>query len=112
MFEFLFKAIKANTFSRAKARPRFRPALEALEGRWAPAALTVNNVADNTTSDSALTLREAIQVVNGTLGRALAVGEQAQVTGTLGTNDTIQFNLPAGPQTITLTGGALNITRA
>ena len=37
-------------------------------------------------------------------------GEQAQVYGTMGTSDTIQFNLPAGPQTITLTGGALSIT--
>src|SRR5262249_49884300 len=37
--------------------------------------------------------------------------ERAQISGTLGSNDTIQFSLPSGPQTITLTGGALNLTR-
>jgi predicted outer membrane repeat protein len=95
-----------------KRAPRFRPTLEALEGRWAPAILTVNSLADNTTADSALTLREAVNVVDGTLGRALTTGEKAQVTGTLGSNDTIQFQLPVGPQTITLTGGALSITKA
>ena len=49
----------------------------------------------------------AIQVVDGTLGRALSVSESAQVSGTLGQNDSIQFNLPSGSQTISLTGGAL-----
>jgi hypothetical protein len=73
--------------------------------------LTVNSVADNTIADSFLTLREAIAVVNGTLGRPLTAGEQAQLAGTLGNNDTIQFSLPSGAQTITLTGGALAITR-
>jgi predicted outer membrane repeat protein len=75
------------------------------------AVLTVNSTADNTTADSVLTLREAIALVDGTLGRALTAGEQAQVSGTLGKNATIQFSLPAGPQTITLTGGALSITQ-
>ena len=73
--------------------------------------LTVNSTADNTTAGSFLTLREAIEVVDGTLGRALTAGEQAQINGVLGTNDIIQFNLPAGPQTITLTGGPLSITK-
>ena len=73
--------------------------------------LLVNSTADSTTADNFLTLREAIDVVDGTLGRPLTAGEQAQITGTLGANDTIAFNLPAGPQTITLTGGALDITQ-
>src|SRR5579862_2354739 len=89
----------------------FRPILEALEERLAPAVLTVNSTADNTTSDSALTLREAVAVVNGTLGRSLSTTEKAQVSGTLGSNDTIQFALPSGPQTIKLTGGVLSITK-
>src|SRR6266851_5730557 len=80
-----------------RRRPGVRLTLEALEGRWAPAILTVNSVADNTTKDSVLTLREAIQIVDGTLGRSLSTQEQARITGTLGTNDTIQFSLPAGP---------------
>jgi predicted outer membrane repeat protein len=61
--------------------------------------------------DDALTLREAIAVVDGTLGRSLTAGEQAQVSGTLGSQDAIQFDLPAGPQTITLALGPLTITR-
>src|SRR4051794_3220884 len=91
---------------------QFRPALEVLEGRLAPAVLTVNSVADNTSQDTLLTLREAVQVVNGTLGRTLTAGENAQMSGTLGSNDTILFNLPSGPQTITLSGGALSVTKA
>ncbi len=112
MFNFLRKLIqprhRATTVHR---RPSIRPALEMLEDRYAPAVLTVNSLADTTTAGSALTLREAIMTVDGTLGRSLNAAEQAQVTGTLGTNDTIQFSLPAGAQTITLTGGALNITK-
>lgn len=77
-----------------------------------PALLTINSVADNTTPDNFLTLREAIALEDGTLGRALTSGEQAQVFGTLGNMDTIQFSLPAGPQTITLSGGALAITHS
>ena len=93
-------------------RGPFRLALENLEDRCAPAVLTVNSVADNTTADSALTLREAIQVVNGSLGHSLTTAEKAQVSGVLGTNDSIQFNLPSGPQTIKLTGGMLAISKA
>ena len=89
-----------------------RPRLELLEDRCAPAVLTVNSLADTTAAGSALTLREAIMLVDGTLGRSLSAAEQAQVTGTLGSNDTIQFNLPSGAQTISLTGGLLSITKA
>src|SRR5207245_2739452 len=56
-----------------------RLALEGLEERCAPAVLTVNSVADNTTRDNFLTLREAIQVVDGTLGRSLSPQEQGQI---------------------------------
>ncbi len=112
MFNFLRNWIrprqKATTVRR---RVSVRPTLEMLEDRYAPAVLTVNSLADTITAGNALTLREAIMVVDGTLGRSLNTAEQAQVTGTLGTNDTIQFNLPAGPQTITLTGGTLSITK-
>ena len=77
-------------------QPAFRPALEMLEERCAPAVLTVNSLADNTTADSSLTLREAIQIVDGNLGRALTSAEQVLVSGTVGTSNTIQFTLPAG----------------
>ena len=72
---------------------------------------TVNSTADNTTADSFLTLREAIALVDGNLGRALTAGESAQIRTASGASPTIQFNLPAGPQTITLTGGTLDITQ-
>ena len=75
------------------------------------AAYTVNSTADNTTADSFLTLREAIALVDGNLGRALTSGESAQIGIATGTTPTIQFNLPAGPQTILLTGGALDVTQ-
>ena len=102
---------RKRTYAR-KPCPASSLGLELLEDRTAPAVLTVNSVADNTTADSVLTLREAIAVVSGNLGRSLTTQEKAQVTGTLGQNDTIQFQLPAGPQTITLTGGALSFTKS
>jgi hypothetical protein len=90
-----------------------------LENRLAPATLTVNSFADNTTADSSLTLREAILLVDNTgdassaLGRSLTSGEQAQITGTFGppSIDTIQFDPGLNGQTIKLTGGELAITK-
>jgi CSLREA domain-containing protein len=73
--------------------------------------LYVNSTADTTSADNFLTLREAIALVDGTLGRPLTAGEQAQITGTPGPKAVIAFSLPAGTQTITLTGGALDITQ-
>src|SRR5207249_3172821 len=113
MFRFLLQLLRPRqAVAKVRYRCRFQPALETLEGRRTPAALTVNSLADNTTADNSLTLREAILVVDGTLGRSLTTSEQAQVTGTLGSNDAISFNLPSGPQTLTLSGGALAITKA
>src|SRR5262249_11216778 len=112
MFQFLSHLVNRPVAAvDAHRRLRRRLALEGLEERCAPAVLTVNSVADNTTRDNFLSLREAIQIVDGTLGRSLSPQEKAQITGTLGTNDTIQFSLPAGSQTITLKNGALSITK-
>src|SRR5579871_2192749 len=112
MFQYLSQLVRQRRCIPAVRRRRsVRLTIDALEERWAPAVLTVNSLADNTSQDSVLTLREAIQVVDGTLGRSLSAKEQAQITGALGTNDTIQFNLPTGPQTIRLTNGALSITK-
>src|SRR5262249_26996303 len=93
-------------------RRRVVPRLEALEGRLAPALLTVDTVADGISHDNFLSLREAIGVGDNSKTNGLSSAEQAHISGTLGSNDTIQFSLPSGPQTITLTGGALNITRS
>src|SRR5947208_12118434 len=85
--------------------------LEALEDRLVPAVFTVNTTADDLTANSAFSLREAIRTVNNGNTSGLSAAEMAQISGTLGSNDTIQFNLPAGPQTLTLTRGVLNLTR-
>jgi hypothetical protein len=94
------------------ARPRFRPRLEVLEGRLAPAVLTVNATAEETAADSTLSLREAIGVVNSQSEAGLSSAEQAQISGTLGSNDTIQFAPTLNGQTITLNGTELAITRS
>jgi hypothetical protein len=86
--------------------------LEVLEDRLAPALLTVNTLADETTADNYLSLREAVGVVNSGSTSGLSSAELAQVSGALGSNDTIQFSLPSGPQTLTLTGSALNLTHS
>src|SRR3954471_24032259 len=97
MFRLMSKLVKSRKAALPSRRPAlYRPTLEDLEGRLAPAALAVSTVADNTTADTALTLREAILVVDGTLGRALTPGEQARVSGSVGSSNTIQFDLPAG----------------
>src|SRR5881398_3412190 len=78
----------------ARRRPvsRFRPGLEGLEDRLAPATLAVDDVLDNTTADEVLTLREAVLLVNSAgdasaaLGRDLTSGEQSQITGGFGSS--------------------------
>jgi predicted outer membrane repeat protein len=83
--------------------------LEPVENRIAPATLTVNTTDDNTTDTGFLTLREAITLVNDggnpmSLGQAsLPAGWSAQITGTFGTNDTLQF-VPGLASPIALTG--------
>src|SRR5688572_21453355 len=77
-----------------RARPdanRARPTLEVLEDRTAPAVLTVNTTTDGAAnhSDSQLTLREAIAIVNSGSTAGLSAGELAFVntSAPLGTND-------------------------
>src|SRR5687768_568187 len=49
---------------RSASRKTTRPAVEPLEGRLAPAVLTVNSAADLDARDTVLTLREAISVTS------------------------------------------------
>ncbi|HVC97858.1 MAG TPA: choice-of-anchor Q domain-containing protein, partial [Pirellulales bacterium] len=89
--------LKKKRDKRQAFRQTFKPWLEALEDRLALATLIVNNVADNATDTIHLTLREAITLVNNggnlnSLGQlSMPTGWQSQITGTFGTNDTIQF---------------------
>ncbi|RAM53443.1 MAG: cell envelope biogenesis protein OmpA [Hapalosiphonaceae cyanobacterium JJU2] len=66
--------------------------------------VVVNSNQDGSpTSDNAVTLREAIAIVNGTLPTAqLSPAEKAQVTPTTTGTPRIEFNLPAGTTTIEL----------
>src|SRR5262249_10080795 len=78
-----------------KAPARFRPCLETLEDRLAPAVLTVNSTADNTTDTSVLTLREAIAIVNTSPDlKSLSDAIQKQISGALHADgtDTIVFD--------------------
>jgi hypothetical protein len=94
---------------------RFQPRLEILEGRLAPAVLTVNTPMDQTNAGNSLSLREAINVVDDpTIYSTLSMGEQHQIdlSSPLGTNDTIVFDPGLDGQTITLNSqlGALMIS--
>jgi hypothetical protein len=100
-------------YRRTLADRAFRPVVEVLEGRRVPALLVVNSGLDNTTDTSHLTLRDAITLVdNGgnpsSLGQsAMPAGWASQLTGTFGSNDTIQFDPGLSGSTITLDGSAL-----
>jgi hypothetical protein len=102
-----------------KPRRGYRPGVECLENRLAPATLTVNSLADNTTDTSHLTLRDAITLVNhsgdpSTLGQStMPAGWAGQIGGgEFGSVDTILFDSSLSGGTITLGGTALpNITK-
>src|SRR5947209_436878 len=84
--------------------------IELLEDRVVPATLTVNSLAGNITDTSHLTLREAVTLVDhsgdpSSLGQgSMPGGWSSQITGTFGTNDTIQFDASLSGGTITLSG--------
>ncbi len=78
-----------------KLRCRRKMQLEVLENRQLLATITVNTTADDTTADATLSLREAIEVSDGTLAVAsLSTQEQSQVSGAIGATNTIGFNIP------------------
>lgn len=65
--------------------------------------ITVNSPADGPAqANSALTLREAIKIVNGTLALSALSPEEQQLVVAKQTGSTIQFDLPAGKTTIEL----------
>lgn len=103
------KRQRSNTPSRRGMRKFTLLNLEPLESRLAPAVLTVNTTADVVNpSDGTLSLRDAISAINAGNANGLTAGEQNQVAGTFGSNDTIQFdNSRLSGKTITLNGNAL-----
>jgi hypothetical protein len=97
-----------------KAPARYRPALEGLEDRLAPATLTVNSTADTASAaDAYLSLRQAIAIVNSaTLPSGLSPQILAQISGTLheGGADTIVFDPAKVTGPITLGGTQLRLS--
>jgi hypothetical protein len=84
--------------------------IELLEDRQLLATLMVNTTADDTAADSTLSLREAIEVSNGTLAiSSLSAKEQAQVSGSVGTTNTIDFNIPTSDPGYNATTGVWTI---
>ncbi len=69
--------------------------LELLEARQLLASITVNTAVDNSAPDTTLSLRQAIEVSNGTLlVSSLTSQEQALVSGAVGATNTIGFSIP------------------
>jgi CSLREA domain-containing protein len=84
-----------SSISALKSRRRQRLSIDILEDRQLLSTITVNSTADETTADSTMSLREAIEVSNGTLPvSSLSTQEQAQVSGAVGNTNTIDFNIP------------------
>jgi hypothetical protein len=75
------------------------------------ATITVNTTADdNTTADATLSLRQAIEVSDGTLAfSSLSTLEQAQVSGAVGASNTIDFNIPTTDSGYNATTGVWTI---
>jgi hypothetical protein len=92
---------------------RQRPGLEVLEGRLAPATLTVNSTADTANpGDPFLSLREAVAIVNRpTLPTDLSDQILGQISGTLHEDgaDAIRFDPDAVQGPITLGGHQLEL---
>ena len=102
---------RRETSRRRRAVRRLRPGLEAVEPRVLLSLLTVNSAGDTNARDNVLTLREAIQVSNGTLAfGTLDASEQAQVdTAASTTRNTVAFNIAGGGSAATITvSSALN----
>src|SRR5262249_44334456 len=83
----------------ARPRPRARLSLEALEGRLAPAVITVTSLADGTLTglagDGKVSLREAVQAAN--------TDKSVDGSAAGGGADTIVFDSSLAGKTITLT---------
>ena len=69
--------------------------IESLEPRQLMAIITVNTTADTSTAGATLSLRQAIEISDGTLAvSALSTQEQSQVAGAIGSSNTIDFDIP------------------
>ncbi len=88
----------------------------ALWGAALPAAAAtavVNTLEMSNDADAFLSLPEGLAVLEGTLDRALTAEEAAQITGDLGPEDRVHFNIQgAGPHLLMIPEGGLRVRRA
>jgi hypothetical protein len=97
--------------SARKLRRRRCLSVELLEERQLLATITVNTTADEAAADSTLSLREALEVSNGTLPvQSLSTQAQAQVSGVVGNTNTIDFNIPTTDSGYNAATGVWTIT--
>jgi Bacterial Ig-like domain (group 3)/Right handed beta helix region len=98
------------SISALKLRRRSKVCVERLEDRQLLATITVNTAADPATPGTTLSLRQAIEVSDGTLAvPSLSTQEQAQVSGAIGNTNTIDFNIPTSDPGYNSTTGAWTI---
>jgi hypothetical protein len=99
---------------RSQIHQRARPLVEILEGRQLLATITVTTTgdADGADGSSTLSLRQAIEISNGTLAiGSLSTSQAGLVIGGLTTPNTIDFDIPGtGPFTIEPTSSLPIIT--
>jgi hypothetical protein len=85
--------------SALKSRRRQRLSIDVLEDRRLLATITVNTAADDPTATASLSLRQAIEVSDGTLSvSSLSTQQRAQVSGAVGATNAINFNIPTTDQ--------------
>ncbi len=98
------------TFCTRKNRRPTTMRVEVLEDRQLLASITVNTAADNTAAGATLSLRQAIEVSDGTLAvSSLDTQQQAQVSGTVGASNTIDFDIPTADSGYNSTTGVWTI---
>jgi hypothetical protein len=84
--------------------------VEVLEGRQLLATITVDTAADPPTAGATLSLREAIEVSDGTLAvSSLSTQAQARVNGDVGPTNTIDFKIPTSDPGYDATTGVWTI---
>ncbi len=81
---------------RQRSVPTNRFIFEILEDRQLLATITVNTTSDTSSTGTALSLRQAIEISNGTLPvSSLTTAQQALVSGALSTPNTIDSTFRA-----------------
>src|SRR5262249_3943635 len=87
--------------SARRIRPRFKPCVEFLEDRLAPATITVTSTADDSAVDGTVSLREAIQSIDA----GANINADVVAVGVYGVNDAIYFFISAAGTVQTINVG-------